>query len=155
MTVRTESRIIIARRIDEVWSYLCDVERWREWAPTVLECRMRDHGPLRPGTWIEQKAKDYGWVHHRSEQVTVLDPPHFMAFAGTMGSSAARWGMELSAEGDERTNSMMWVEIDIANIMRAIPRRALQSQVQRVSNVEMAAIKAAVEHDAHADGGRP
>ena len=38
MTFRTESRITIAGSVAEVWAYLCDVGRWPEWAPTVLEC---------------------------------------------------------------------------------------------------------------------
>jgi hypothetical protein len=37
MTFRTESRITIASSVHEVWAYLCDVGRWPEWAPTVLE----------------------------------------------------------------------------------------------------------------------
>jgi hypothetical protein len=41
---------------------------------------------------------------------------------------------------------MMWVEVDLAGIMRAVPR-LLRGSIQRVSNREMAAIKAAVESD--------
>jgi len=38
----------------------------------------------------------------------------------------------------------MWIEVDLAGIMRAVPR-TLKGRVQRVSDQEMAAIKAAVE----------
>jgi hypothetical protein len=41
----------------------------------------------------------------------------------------------------------MWIEVDLAGIMRAIPARMLQGRIQRVSDVEMVAIKAAVESD--------
>src|SRR2546425_13167997 len=41
MAIRTESRITIAGSVPEVWAYVCDVGRWPEWAPTVLECRVR------------------------------------------------------------------------------------------------------------------
>jgi hypothetical protein len=155
MTIRTESRITVARSVSAVWAYLCDVGRWSEWAPTVLECRMRGGGTLQSGAWVEQRARDLGWNHNRSEQVTAVDSPHSMAFAGTMGTSVARWGMEFEPAGDGRTNAMMWVEVDLANIMRAIPGRALQGRVQRVSNIEMAAIKAAVESDVQASEGSP
>jgi hypothetical protein len=40
---------------------------------------------------------------------------------------------------------MMWVEVDLAGIMRAIPAAWLKGRVQRVSDIEMVAIKAAVE----------
>jgi hypothetical protein len=44
-----------------------------------------------------------------------------------------------------RTDAMMWVEVDLKNIMRAIPGRILEGRIQRVMDIEMAAIKAAVE----------
>ena len=39
---------------------------------------------------------------------------------------------------------MMWIEVDLAGIMRAIPAGLLKSRIQRVSDIEMVAIKAAV-----------
>lgn len=146
-TIRTESRIIVAAGIDVVWAYLCDVARWAEWAPTVLECRIRGGGPLQRDAWVDQRAKDLGFTHRRSERVTAVDPPHSMAFAGTMGTSVARWGMELSAVGGTGTATMMWVEVDLANVMRVYPGTALRAQIQRVSDLEMAGIRAAVEAD--------
>jgi hypothetical protein len=145
MTIRTESRIKIAGRVHEVWAYVCDVGRWPEWAPTVLECRVRGGGPLQPGSRVEQRAKDLWWTHSRSQEVTAVEAPRYVAFAGTMGTSAARWGMELEPVDDRTTDANMWIEVDLAGIMRAIPGRALQGRIQRVSDQEMAAIKAAIE----------
>jgi len=67
-----------------------------------------------------------------------------MAFAGPMGTSAARWGMEFKPVNDRQTDAMMWIEVDLAGIMRAVPG-ILKGSIQRVSDREMAAIKAAVE----------
>ena len=146
MTIRTESRIKIASSVGEVWAYVCDVGRWPEWAPTVLECWVRGGGPLQPGSRVEQRAKDLGRTHGRSQEVTAVEAPRYVAFAGTMGSSAARWGMELEPVDDGQTDAMMGIEVDLAGIMRAIPgRRLLKGSIQRVSDREMVAIKAAVE----------
>jgi hypothetical protein len=147
MTVRTESRLIVAASVVDVWAYLCDVGRWSEWAPTVLTCRIRGGGPLQPGGWIEQQARDFGMNHRRSERVTAVDAPRSMAFAGTMWSSPARWGMELVRVDDAHTDTMMWVEVDRSNVMRVMPGRALARQIRRVSDTEMAGIKAAVESE--------
>jgi hypothetical protein len=144
MTFRTESRITIASSVREVWAYVCDVGRWPEWAPTVLECRVRGGGPLQPGARVDQRAKDLRWTHGRSQEVTAVEAPRYVSFAGTMGTSAARWAMELQPVDDRQTDAMMWIEVDLAGIMRAIPR-TLKGSVQRVSDREMAAIKAAVE----------
>ena len=146
MTIRTESRIKIASSVGEVWAYVCDVGRWPEWAPTVLECWVRGGGPLQPGSRVEQRAKDLGRTHGRSQEVTAVEAPGHVAFAGPMGTSAARWGMELAPIGDKQTGAKMWIEVDLAGIMRAVPgRRLLKGSIQRVSDREMVAIKAAVE----------
>ena len=146
MKIRTESRIKIAGRIHEVYTYLCDVGRWPEWAPTVLEGRVRGGGPLQPGSWVEQRAKlPLGLSRGRSQEVTAVEAPRYVAFAGPMGTSAARWGMELEPAADRQTDAMMWIEVDLAGIMRAVPCRILKGRIQRVSNREMAAIKTAVE----------
>jgi hypothetical protein len=144
MTIRTESRITIASSIGEVWDYVCDVGRWPQWAPTVLECWVRGGGPLKPGSRVDQRAKDLGRTHPRSQEVTAVEAPRYMAFAGTMGPSASRWGMELEPLDDKQTDAKMWIEIDLAGIMRAVPG-LLKGSIQRVSDREMAAIKAAVE----------
>ena len=144
MTFRTESRITIASSIREVWAYVCDVGRWPEWAPTVLECWVRGGGPLQPGARVEQRAKDLGRTHSRSQEVTAVEAPRYVVFAGRMGTSASRWAMELESVDDKQTSAMMWIEVDLAGFMRAVPG-LLKGSLQRVSDREMVAIKAALE----------
>jgi Polyketide cyclase / dehydrase and lipid transport len=146
MTFRTESRITIAGSISDVWTYVCDVGRWPEWAPTVLECRIRGGAPLQPGSRVEQRAKLILWLTRgRSQEVTAVEAPRYVAFAGPMGTSTARWGMELEPMDDRQTDANMWIEVDLAGIMRAIPSGLLKGRIQRVSDREMVAIKTAVE----------
>jgi len=146
MTIRTERRIEIAGGVREVWAYLCDVGRWPEWAPTVLECRVRGGAPLQPGSRVDQRAKlILGLSRGRSQEVTAVEAPHSVAFAGPMGTSAARWGMELEPLDERQTDVEMWIEVDLAGVMRAIPSRLLKDRIQGVSDLEMVAIKAAVE----------
>ena len=146
MTFRTESRITIAGSVHEAYAYICDVGRWPEWAPTVLEGWVRGGGPLQPGSRVEQRAKGIlGTSRRRSQGVTLVEAPHHLAFAGPMGTSAARWGMELEPVDEGQTDANMWIEVDLAGIMRAVPARILKGRIQGVSDREMAAIKAAVE----------
>lgn len=145
MSFRTESRITIARDVPEVWAYMCDVSRWQEWAPTVIECHVRGGGPLQPGARLDQRAKGIlGTSRGRSQEVTALEAPRHMAFAGPMGTSTARWGMEFEPAADTQTEAMMWIEVDLGGPMRALPG-FLKSRIQRVSDLEMTLIKAAVE----------
>jgi hypothetical protein len=146
MALRSESRLTIASGVPEVWTYLCDVGRWAEWAPTVRECWVTGGAPLEPGARVEQRAKGIlGSSRHRAQHVTAVEAPYRMAFAGPMGTSAARWGMELEPLDERETDAMMWVEVDQKSVMRAIPGRVLNGRIRRVMDLEMAAIKAAVE----------
>jgi Polyketide cyclase / dehydrase and lipid transport len=144
MTIRTESRITIASDVHEVFAYVCDVGRWPEWAPTVLECWVRGGAPLQPGARVDQRAKDLGRTHDRSQEVTAVEAPRHVAFAGRMGTSASRWGMELEPVDEKQTDAMMWIEVELAGVMRAAPG-LFKGSLQRVSDREMVAIKAAVE----------
>ena len=149
MTFRTESHVTFASSVHQVFAYLCDVGRWPEWVPTVLEGRVRGGGGLQPGSRVDERAKlMFGLSRSRSQAVTVVEPPTTLAFAGPKGTFPARWGMELKSAGDGQTNAMMWVEVDVAGLMRAIPVGMLKGRVQHVSDIEMEAIKAAVESDA-------
>ena len=122
MTFRTESRITIDSSVREVWAYVCDVGRWPEWAPTVLECQVRGGAPLQPGSRVDQRAKGILWsTRGRSQEVTAVEAPRYVAFAGPMGTSAARWAMELEPVDDRQTDAKMWIEVDLAGIMRAVP----------------------------------
>jgi hypothetical protein len=146
MALRSESRLTIKSSVPEVWAYLCDVGRWAEWAPTVRECWVTGGAPLEPGARVEQRAKGIlGSSRHRAQHVTAIEAPRRMAFAGPMGTSAARWGMELEPMDEGRTDAMMWVEVDLKGVMRAIPGDALNARIRRVMDVEMTAIKAAAE----------
>ena len=146
MTFRTESRIPIAGSVDAVWAYLADLGRWHEWAPTVLEARIAGGAPLQPGARVEQRAKGIlGTSRRRGQQVTAVEAPHRMAFAGPLGTSEARWGMELEPLDGRKTDAMMWIEVDLQGVMRAIPARLLEGRIQRVSDLEMTLIKSAVE----------
>jgi hypothetical protein len=146
MAVRCESRITIASSVPEVWAYVCDVGRWPEWAPTVRQCWIGGGAPLQPGARVEQQAKwIFGTSRYRAQHVTAVEAPRRVAFAGPMGTSAARWGMELEPTDSEQTEAEMWVEVDRDGVMRAIPGRVLETRIRRVMDREMAAIKAAVE----------
>ena len=95
---------------------------------------------------MDQRAKGIlGSSRDRSQEVTAVEAPRSVAFAGPMGTSAARWGMELEPVDDTKTEAQMWIEVDLGGIMRAIPARILRDRIQRVSDREMAAIKHGVE----------
>jgi hypothetical protein len=154
MAIRSERDVTIAGSVLEVWAYVCDVGRWQDWAPTVIECRVVGGGPLQPGSRLEQRAKGIlGTSRKRSQEVTAVEAPRRVAFAGPLGLSSARWGMELEPIDDRHTDTRMWVEVDLESLMRAIPGRALKGRIERVMDIELAAMKVAVESATPAASG--
>jgi hypothetical protein len=146
MTIRSESRLAIARGLPEVWDYICDVRLWPQWAPTVEKAWVDGGAPLAPGTRVEQRAKlMFGATRHRAQEVTAIEAPNSLAFAGPLGTSKGRWGMEFVPIDGGQTEAEMWVEVDLRNIMRALPSRGFNCRIQHVMDIEMVAIKAAVE----------
>jgi hypothetical protein len=146
MAFRSERSVTIDNGIGDVWAYVCDVGRWQEWAPTVIECRVVGGGPLQPGSRLEQQAKGIlRTSRKRSQEVTAVEAPSRVAFAGPLGLSSARWGMELEPIEERQTDTRMWVEVELESIMRAIPASAFKGRIERVMDVEMAAMKAALE----------
>lgn len=146
MTIRSESRLAIARPAPEVWSYICDVGLWPEWAPTVAEAWVAGGAPLTAGARVEQRAKlMFGLTRRRAQNVTAVEAPRSLAFAGPLGTSAGRWGMYFTPIDDGRTEAEMWVEVDLKNIMRGLPGGAFNRRIQGVMDIEMDAIKTAVE----------
>jgi hypothetical protein len=94
---------------------------------------------------VEQRANlILGFSRRRAQNVTAVEVPRRLAFAGTMGNSPARWAIELEPTDDGQTEAIMWIEVDLQSVMRAIPR-VLKARIQRVSDLEMTLIKAAVE----------
>ena len=53
--------------------------------------------------------------------MTVVDAPGRVAFAGPMGTSAARWGMDLKPIDERQTDAMIWIGVDLGGILRRIP----------------------------------
>ena len=148
MAFRTESRMTMACSVAEAFGYLRDVGRWSEWAPTVLAAHIDGDAPFQPGARVDQRAKGIlGTSRARSQHVTAVDAPHSMAFAGPLGTSAARWGMEFEPVDEGHTDATMWIEVELKGVMRVIPGGLFKRRIQRVSDLEMTLIKAAVESD--------
>ena len=46
------ARIDVEAPVEQVWEVLCEVDRWPEWAATVISGRRLDDGPLAIGSRV-------------------------------------------------------------------------------------------------------
>jgi Polyketide cyclase / dehydrase and lipid transport len=154
--VRSESRGEVAAGIEAVYAYVSDVARWPEWAHAIRECSVSGGGPLRAGARIDQRVSGSGGSpKERTLDVTTVDVPHRIEFAGSYGPSPLRWGFGLTAAGERRTAILLWVEMDRRGPMRATPAPVLRKMVRATNDREIAAIKTAVEAGITPKGAEP
>lgn len=75
----TES-IEIARRPEEVFAYLDDLERHGEWQGTIVSARKETAGPTRVGTRVIETRHVGGRDQTMTYEMTEHDPPRSFAF---------------------------------------------------------------------------
>ncbi len=77
--------IEIARRPEEVFAYLDDLERHGEWQAQIVSAERQGDGPTRVGSRSSEKRRIGGREQSMSYEVTEHDPPRTFAFHGLDG----------------------------------------------------------------------
>ena len=101
------------------------------------------------GSRLQQRVKRaLGSSGDRTLDVTTVEAPDRLGFAGAVGPSPMKWGFDLTANADGRTEVVLWIEAEPRGLMRGMPSPLLRSMFRHVNDRELAAIKAAVEQPA-------
>jgi uncharacterized protein YndB with AHSA1/START domain len=79
------SSIDIARRPEEVFAYLDQLDRHDEWQSTLIESRVETEGPTKVGSRVVDRRKVPGGPRDIPYEITEHDPPRRVAFRGTAG----------------------------------------------------------------------
>ena len=78
--------IEISRRPEEVFAYLDDHERHREWQDQIVSSKVEGEGPVGSGTVVREKRKvPFGGEQDTSYEITEHDPPRRSSFRGVAG----------------------------------------------------------------------
>jgi uncharacterized protein YndB with AHSA1/START domain len=75
----------INRRPEDVFAYLDDLSRHKEWDDMILETRVETEGPTRVGTRVTDKRQLPLGKQDVPYEITEHDPPRRSAFRGTEG----------------------------------------------------------------------
>src|SRR5580765_264719 len=75
----------INRKPDDVFAYLDDLSRHKEWDDMILETRVETEGPTRVGTRATDKRQLPLGKQDVAYEITEHDPPRRSAFRGTEG----------------------------------------------------------------------
>jgi len=97
--VHVEERVTINRPIEEVFSYLSDIERQSDWVSSLSESRKTTSGPTSVGTRYHQVVKLLGRRMEIECEITGYEPPTLYAFRGKNGPLHAEMRFTLASEG--------------------------------------------------------
>lgn len=77
--------IEIDRRPEDVFAYLDEHERHREWQREIVSAKVQTEGSVRVGTRVSETRKLGGREQDTSYEITEHDPPRRSSFRGVAG----------------------------------------------------------------------
>lgn len=104
--MRIERTLEIACMPEQLWPWIEEPEKQKQWMEGLLSNEATSDGPTRPGSTFRLRLKEGGKIADYDGRITAYDPPHHMAVAlsgGSMKSIEMHADYRLEALGDGRT----------------------------------------------------
>ena len=130
----TES-IEIARRPEEVFAYLDQLDRHHEWQEGVIESRLETEPPTKVGSRAVDKRNVPGGPRDVSYEIVEHDPPRLASFRGLDGPVRPEGKITVEPVGDG-SSSRVTLEIDLRGkgfgvLFAPLARRDARKQVPK------------------------
>jgi uncharacterized protein YndB with AHSA1/START domain len=136
-----EYAVTISRPPQDVFDYLADGTRNREWRAGVVEIRRTSAGDGRGATYRQVMAGPGGARIDGDYQITVFDPPRRLEFLVTAGPARPAGVFELSQDADGSTRVRFSLDLEPAGVMRlmtpliAMELRREVAQLDRLKSI--------------------
>jgi hypothetical protein len=109
--------IEIDRRPEDVFAYLDDLSRHKEWDDMILETRVETEGPTRVGTRATDKRQLPLGKQDVPYEITEHDPPRRSAFRGLEGPVRPRGSVNIEPlDGGSRSRVTLEFELEATNL---------------------------------------
>ena len=140
-----EQTIVIRRPLSEVFEYMDDVSREREWQPHLLEAEQTPPGPTVVGSRRRYVSEFLGKRLENTYVVQLYEPGHRIQLESTPDSvvravTDIRW----QAVGDD-TQVTMKLEGKPSGALRFIPRAMLEATFEKEVTSTLALLKEVLE----------
>lgn len=144
---RHEQSIFIARRVADVFAYMDDIEREREWQPHLVEAEQTPPGPTAVGTRKRYVSEFMRKRIGNTYVVTVCEPGRRIV-AETTDDSALDARSDVRWEAvDGGTRVTMELEGSAAGAFRLVPARVLEKTFEKEVDQALARLKERLERD--------
>ncbi len=104
--------IEIDRSPQDVFAYLDEHERHREWQTEIVSSTVETEGPVRVGTRVHETRKVGGREQDTSYEITEHDPPRRSSFRGVAGPVRPVGVVTVEPVGDG-TKARLLIELDL------------------------------------------
>jgi len=126
--------IEIDRTAEDVFAYLDEHERHKEWQDQIVSARVESDGPIRVGTRVIETRRMPGGERDFSYEITEHDPPRRSAFRVLNGPVRAKGVITVEPLGESR--SRVTLELDFegsgaGRLLLPVVRREARKQVPK------------------------
>ncbi len=140
-----EKSILIRRPVADVFAYMDDITREREWQPHLVEAEQTPAGPSGVGTHRRYVSEFFGKRLVNTYVVKVYEPNRHLLYETTPDSvlqatTNLRW-----EEVDGGTRVTMAFEGSASGLLRFIPRRILEATFEDAVSTALAQLKERLE----------
>ena len=128
------ANIEIARRPDDVFAYLDDLERHGEWQEQIVSAKKLVDGPTRVGTRVTERRRMGRREQSMTYDVTEHDPPRTSAFHGIDGPSRVVGKVKLDPIGDSSTRVSLVLDFEghgVGKLLVPLARMQARKQVPK------------------------
>lgn len=137
--------IVIRRTPADVYAYMDDVSREKEWQPNLVSAQQDPVGPTRVGTTKRYVSEFLGRRVENTYRILEMDPAHRVVQETLPGSSASirsevRW--EPVPEG---TRVTLAVDATPKGLMRLLPSALVESTTKKELSASLARLKRILE----------
>jgi len=127
------SSIEIARRPEEVFAYVDELEKHGEWQEAIVSARKETEGPTRVGSRATDTRRVPGGEREVTYEITEHDPPRSASFKGVNGPVRPEGTIKVEPL-DDGSRSRVTLELDLKGhglgvLIAPLARRDARKQV--------------------------
>jgi uncharacterized protein YndB with AHSA1/START domain len=137
--LHAEHTVIVARPQRDVFDYLAEGTRNREWRAGVLEISRTSAADGEGATYRQVLAGPGGQKFDGDYQITTFDPPRRLEFRVTAGPVRPAGVFELSEDANQSTRVRFSLDLEPSRLMKLMTpvlARELQREVAQLDNLK-------------------
>jgi uncharacterized membrane protein len=143
--LRYESSIVIDRPVDEVFDYMQDIDREREWQPNLREAEQSPEGEPGVGTRRRYISEFMGKRFENVYVNAIYEPNRRVAYESAPDSDTQAQGEVIWEAVDSGTRVTMRVAVEVGGLLRFVPKSLIASLGKKELEDALARVKARLE----------